>query len=649
MSILSISNLGLSYGDHRVLAGVNMTLAAGDHVGMVGRNGCGKTTLLKLIAGLDGLRPDTGQIQVARDTSVGYLRQDPDLNPNHTLRQEAATALAQLDHLQSQLDATAEEMGSAEDGALERLLKRYEKLEHDMEMAGGYAVDHQIDATLHGLGLEDGAFETRVGDLSGGQQGRLALAKLLLSQPDILLLDEPTNHLDIDGRVWLEQFLAAYRGTAVLVSHDRWLLDRVVSRIYEVENGAMFEYPGNYVAYLEQRALRKTVEQRVYEKQQDNIRHQQSFIDRYRTGQRAKQARGREKRLERYIDQELIDKPFEEATIHLEIRPKARSGDLVITAERLGKGYGTLRLFDDLDLVIKRGDRIGIIGPNGAGKTTLVRCLIGDLSPDAGAARLGSQVDIGHYRQTHDHLDRSLTVVDYLRRFVPDGSEQSARGLAGAFLFRELEQDKPLGTLSGGERSRAVLAGLIVSGHNLLILDEPTNHLDVQSAEQLERALLEFCGTQRRAADGAQGTLILITHDRMLLDHVVDQLLVVDGHGRVQHFLGTYSDYLTAAAAPAPTAEPEAPLRREPPPKPAAKRAARSARTGGAMTKLSQKALEQKIMELESAIADVDRQLADPDVYRDGAKMQALGERRETCVTELAPLEEEWARRAEED
>jgi len=652
MAMLSVANLGLSFGERRILHNVNMTINAGEHVGMVGRNGCGKSTLLKLLAGLDHLKADVGQVQIARDATVGYLQQDPTLNQDHTLREEAATAFAQLNAIQIKIDRVTHDMQDADGDKLEKLLKKYERLEHQLELAGGYAVDHQIDATLHGLGLNDEFFNVKVPDLSGGQKGRLALAMLLLWEPDILLLDEPTNHLDIEGRQWLEDFLSEYRGTVILVSHDRWLLDRVVKRIYELEYGTMFEYPGNYRAFFNLRAQRKAGEQRVYDKQQDNIRQQKGFIDRYKTGQRAKQARGREMRLERFIEQELVEQPAEQATININIKPMARSGDLVISAEGAAKGYVNKPLFSKLNMVLHRGDRIGIIGPNGAGKTTLVRCLIGEQDLDQGTTRVGSQVDIGHYKQTHEHLDLSLTVVDYLRRFVVGSTEQEARGLAGAFLFRDDEQEKPLGTLSGGERSRAVLAGLIVCGHNLLILDEPTNHLDVQSAEQLEQALKTFSGSDKKSPANRNnvGTLILITHDRMLLDDIVNQLLILDGYGNIQHFYGTYSEYiasLKAEATPPPVplpAPPRASVKQKSSPQP---KAAVKKQPGGSLTKLSQQALEDRILKIEETLTQLDKQLANPDIYRDGDKVKKLQQQREDAATKLTPLEDEWARRAE--
>ena len=660
MALLSVANVIYSYADQRVLDGVSLTLDQGQHVGLVGRNGCGKSTLMKLIAGSSAgfnLKPDDGQVQIARGATIGYLHQDHHLDPVKTLREEAGEAFGELTKLHDQLEKLAHQMGEAEGDQLDRLLKRYEQLEKRMEAAGGYAVDHLIDEALHGVGLDDSVFGVKVADLSGGQKGRLALAKLLLSKPDVLLLDEPTNHLDIAGRQWLEEYLAAYPGAVLVVSHDRWLLDRVATKIYELELGELVEYPGNYQQFRELRVERRLAQQRQYDKQQQKIKSEQAFIDRYRAGQRAAQAQGREKRLERFKRDELMQRPVELDDVSIRFGPKTRSGDMVASATHLTVEYETRSLFHDLNLSIKRGDRIGVIGPNGAGKTTLVRCLLGEQEPSSGTTRLGSQVSVGHYRQTHEDLNLGLTVMEYLRRFVPSETEQEARDLAGAFLFSGDEQDKPLSVLSGGERSRAVLAGLVAGGHNTLVLDEPTNHLDIPSAERLEAALRSF--TEQTKGFGSNktnaGTLVVISHDRMLLDHLVDQLLIFDGQGHVEHFLGTYSEYLAtvkesvlvdidekskAAARQKKTAA--ADRERKQPTAPA-----RSRKTSSKYSSLSQEQLEAKIVEVEKKLADLDAELANPEVYRDAAKVKRLQGRRNELNDQLGPLETEWSSRAE--
>ena len=678
MALLSVANLVFSFGDRHLLDGVNLTVSAGEHVGLVGRNGCGKSTLLKLIAGIEKNKPDSGQVQLARGSAAGYLQQDHHFDPDKTLREEAGAAFAELAELHRKLDETADAMGQAEGDAMEKLLKKYERQEQAMQAAGGYAVDHKIDETLHGLGLDDKVFDVKCRDLSGGQKGRLALAQLLLTEPDILLLDEPTNHLDIAGREWLEEFLRSYMGGVVLISHDRWLLDRVVSKIYELEAGKMVEYPGNYEKFRQLRAERIEDQRRAFDKQQVKIKSEQSFIDRFRAGQRSKQAQGREKRLERYIRDESVAPPVELDTMKLSLAPKVRSGDRVVVAEGLAVAYETRTLFENFSLSIKRGERIGVIGPNGAGKSTLIRVLLGEQEPTAGHSKLGAQVDVGWYRQTHEHLDMGQSIVGYLRKFVPSSTEQEARDLAGAFLFTGHEPDKPLASLSGGERSRAVLAGLMTCGHNMLVLDEPTNHLDIPSSERLEEALRRYNAAQKKytttgASGGGEGTLILITHDRMLLEHLVDQLIVFDGSGGVQHFLGTYSEYIeqsTAANVLVDAAEDggkpqhqgakgkakgkKAKTEKEGKPNQASKprdgkknqkNKQNNRKKNNALGGLTVEQLESKIESLETKISQIETQLADPDTYRDHEKFNALQADHDKLKKELTPLETEWASR----
>ena len=651
MSLLTLNNVQHSYGSHQVLAGATVSIEPGEKVGLVGRNGSGKTTLMKVMTGQ--LRPDSGQAQLQRGARAGYLSQDPSLDPADTVRDAAERAFEELHNLHVQAHELYDQMAHAQGEALDRLLKQQAKIDAQIESAGGYAIDHKIDAMLHGLGFTDAQFTLKVGSLSGGQKGRLGLAKLLLEQPDLLLLDEPTNHLDISGRQWLEEFLAEeYPGAVIVVSHDRWLLDRVVSRIIEVERGAIREYPGNYHQYIELRRERQLTEARVYDKQIDRIRQEEQFIARYKAGQRARQAQGRLARLERFKRDELVERPIELEVMNLRLPKAERTGDQVLNAEGISKSYGEKVLFKDLDLSIMRGDRIGIIGANGTGKTTLVRCLLGDLPVDSGKIRPGSRLSVGYYRQLHDHLDLSLTVWQYLQSVIVslDGqakaSEQQARDLAGAFLFSGGEQEKPLSLLSGGERSRVVLAGLVAGAHNVLVLDEPTNHLDIPSSERLEQALAP-------AQDGAgfEGTLLLITHDRMLLQDTCDKLIVFDGNGGVKLFPGTYADWdrrqREAALTPAPSAKPQARPAQQPPKKQSTKGPSGGGKPTG-MSALNMAKLESNIEELQMKLAKIDKQMLQPSVLADGQKCKALQIERAHFERELEPLEKEWARRAEE-
>ncbi len=653
MPLLALTNVVYSIGIRRVLDGVTFSVEVGERVGMVGRNGTGKTTLMRLIAG--EISAESGEVIVQRGSRVGYLAQDPKFDPSMTLFDVAESAFNELHAAHEQMHELARQMGETTGEELERIMKRYERLDGDVQRLGGYAVEHRIKETLHGLGFVDEQFDLPVPALSGGQRSRVALAKLLLESPDLILLDEPTNHLDIEGRQWLETFLAErYRGTVIVVSHDRYLLDRVVHRIIELEPGRISTYPGNYAKFRELRAERKVVESRMYEKQQDRIRSEQKFIDRYRAGQRAKQAQGRLSRLERYIDHETMDRPIEMNVMRLNLPKAPRTGDMVISAEGLSKAYDDRVLFHDLELSIGRGDRIGIIGPNGSGKSTLAKCLIGEMAADSGKVRRGSNVSVGHFSQLHEGLDLSLTVWEYLQSVILalDGgrraSEQQARDLAGAFLFSGDDQDKVLRVLSGGERSRVILAGLVAGGHNVLILDEPTNHFDIPSSERLEQAL--------DPQTGFDGTMLLISHDRALLDACVDRIIVLDGKGNARIVTGNYSAWrelrqreqnAVAAAASAAKAQVNE-HKRVHAPRPGKKPAEKTNAAVGALSKLSMAKLESRIEEVENRIRAIDESLMDGRIHTDGRKTKKLSEERAKLTGELEPLEFEWSRRAEQ-
>ncbi len=638
MPLLTLANVTCAFGTQVVLDEVTLAIEPGEKIGLIGRNGSGKTTLMRVMLG--DLKPDAGNLQFARGARVGYLQQDPAFEPDETVRDAAEGAFAKLHTLHQEIDEVYEHMADASGQELDRLLKRQARLETEMESAGGYTVGHRIDASLHGLGFTDEQTRLKTSVLSGGQLSRLGLARLLLEEPDLLLLDEPTNHLDIDGCEWLEHFLAEeYRGAVLVVSHDRWLLDRVASRIVEVERGGVQEYPGNYHKYVALRDQQRLTQRRTYEKQLDRIRREEQFIRRYKAGQRARQAKGRESRLDRFKQTELLDRPVELDVMNLSLPRAPRSGDQAIAAEGISKRYGDTILFENLNVSLTRGDRLGIIGPNGAGKTTLVNCLLGQLKADSGSVRVGSRLSIGYYRQIPRDLDTTMQVWRYLQSVIVslDGharaSEQQARDLAGAFLFSGAEQDKTLGDLSGGERARAVLAGLVAGAHNLLVLDEPTNHLDIPSAERLEQAV---------STDGGyQGTLILVTHDRALIDATCNELLVLDGAGGARLFHGRYSQWIDRTEA-------EARQRAEAVTGPAPKRRRRK-KTAPASGREPLDRLERRIEQIEQRIGEIDRSLLEPDVYTDGARCRDLQAHRAELRDKLTPLDTEWGQRAGEE
>jgi ATP-binding cassette, subfamily F, member 3 len=663
MPLLTATNLKHNYGERIILDGISLSIEPGERVGIVGRNGTGKSTLLKALAGL--IRPDSGTISLQRGARAGYLHQDPNLDPEETLRDAAEGAFAELHRLHGELhkvfDQMAEATGRGDNAEVQRLLNRQGELEKQVEAAGGYTIDHKIEAVLHGLGFTDAQFSLKVGKLSGGQKGRLALARLLLEEPDVLLLDEPTNHLDIEGRIWLEEFLTReFRGAVLLISHDRYLLDNVVQRIVETEAGRLIDYPGNYEAFREIRAERRLAMHRAFQNQQTKFKKEEAFIRRYKAGQRAKQARGRETKLIRERQENTLERPMEMEVFGFELPRAERTSDVVISARGLTKKYlredGTEKvLFAGLDMSIGRGERWGIIGPNGAGKTTLVRCLLKDLEPDEGFVKQGTNLKVGYYRQTHEGIDPDLPVFRYLQNVILKEnpglllSEQQARNLAGAFLFSGEEQLKELGFLSGGERSRAVLAGLLASAKNVLVLDEPTNHLDIPSAERLEEAL--------SMEGGFDGTLILISHDRALIDATCDHVVALDGHGGAEVVLGNYTDWHEKAEArkkDALAAESAEKRRREETER--QKRAAEESKrkqdraasgpTVSALSRLKLEQLESKIEKIQARIKEIDAAFNDPDVYQDPRKCTKLGDERQKLMAELEPLEFEWMSRA---
>jgi ATP-binding cassette subfamily F protein 3 len=688
--ILTATNLEHHYGDWKILDGISLTIEPTDRIGIVGRNGAGKTTLMRALTG--ELKVDQGQIALQRGARVGYLTQDHHFAKDATLFQAAESAFAELAATHEELNQIYHDMGEAQGDALDTLMKRQVEVENRMHLLGGYAVEHKIEATLHGLGFTDAQFTIPVSRLSGGQKGRLALARLLLEQPDILLLDEPTNHLDIEGRMWLEEFLAhEYQGAVVMISHDRYLLDAVVTRIIEVESGRLIDYPGNYADFRRLREERLMVQNRAYEAQQDKFKREEAFIRKYKAGQRARQAKGRETRLDREKDQKTIERPMEMAVARFNLPKPPRSSEIVASVRGLSKSYtredGTTKiLFHDLDVVINRGERWGIIGPNGAGKTTLVNCLLGTLPADVGTVRLGANLAIGYYRQTHEGLTPELPVYRYLQNVIlkeaPQAamSEQAARNLAGSFLFSGEDQEKLLGQMSGGERTRAVLAGLLASAKNLLILDEPTNHLDIPSSERLED-VLSAGDEENPNPDAFEGTMILISHDRALLDATCDHLIVLDGDGNAEIFLGGFSLWheksiqrkreadrkaaeeksrrednqrrqdeaakkREAERAPSPS------VNKNNAPKPNPSKgggSAKGAMTVNAIMRLTTDQLEDRIEKVETRMREIDALLNDPDVWRDHARATKLGDERAQLAEQLEPLEFEWARRAEDN
>ncbi len=657
MPVLAATNLTLAHGHNTVLDAVSLSIEPSDRIGIVGRNGAGKSTLIKLLAGVT--KPDSGTVVLQKGSRLGYLNQSPTLEPGDTVRTAAARAFEEAHELQAELHRVFDRMADASESQLEWLLKEQARLEAAIDAAGGLTTEHEVAKILHGLGFTDAQFDLPVTVLSGGQRARLALARLLLEDPAILLLDEPTNHLDIEGRIWLENFLADdFKGAVVLISHDRYLLDRVVTRIIEVEHARLIDYPGNYAAFRRIRADRRMTQHRAWEKQQAEFKKEEAYIRQYKAGQRAKQAKGRESRLER-AKQDALERPLELAELRVSLPKPQRSGDVVVSARDIAKSFPgdadhpPKVLFNDLNLKIQRGERWGIVGPNGAGKTTMVRCMLGQIPLTAGQVTLGAKLDIGHFEQ-HRHIDDpERTVTQHIQARVKNStnppilmSEQDVRNLAGAFLFSGEDQDKPVHVLSGGELARADLAALLASSKNLLILDEPTNHLDIPAAERLETILARATHDPKTGETTEavfEGTVILITHDRALLDAVCDNLVVLDAEGHASVFNGSYSEFVRKQNQPAENEKPSPqPASAQPKPQEAPKPAAAQPARKSKFSWMPLDKIEQRMADLESKLKVLDQRLADPDIWKDVDKANKLTDDRDDLRAELDDLETEW-------
>lgn len=634
MIVLSANNLTKTYGTDVIIDKASFHLNAGDKVGIIGRNGAGKTTLLNMLTG--ELPCDEGEFFVSQNMRIGYLKQRDNFSSEGTVLEEIEGILSGLRELENEIAELSDKV--AENPHDTGLINRLDELQHRFDREGGYTYKSEMIGILNSMAFDESFYNKKISSLSGGERTRLALAALLLEKPDILLLDEPTNHLDIGTLKWLEQYLEAYRGTIMIVSHDRYFLDRTVNRIFEVENHKVYSYQGKYSDYAAQKKLRRETELRAYNNQQREIARQEEMIRRMKqrgTEHLAKRAASREKRLDML---ERIERPESEmGKMKINFKENFPSGGDVIMAENLEKSFGRgaehRELFHGVNLDIKRGERICILGPNGVGKTTLLRVLLGELTPDAGYLKIGHNVAFGYYDQGQLLLSDANTVLEELKESYRLYTDTEMRSILGRFLFRGEEVFLPVGSLSGGEKARLSLLKLMLSGANTLILDEPTNHLDIESKEVFEEALMEF-----------PGTVIVVSHDRYFLQRIPTRILELTQDGVIE-YLGRYDYYLEKKSQGISAKKYFSKVQEKSAGDAAQQRRLKKEREAEERrrARLSEK-LETEISELENQISELEHNLCKPENMSDYELLARLGAEREETEKRLAEAYDEWAK-----
>ncbi|HWT27136.1 MAG TPA: ABC-F type ribosomal protection protein [Mobilitalea sp.] len=528
--ILACQNISKAFGTVQILQSVSFHVNEREKAAIVGINGAGKSTLLKIIMG--ELAADEGEVILSKGSTIGYLAQHQNLSSEHTIYEEMLTVKQDVIDLDANIRALELDMKHAQGDKLEQMLKTYTRLMHEFEVRNGYAYKSEVIGILKGLGFLEEEFDKKVNTLSGGQKTRIALGKLLLSKPDIILLDEPTNHLDLISIAWLETFLLNYNGAVIVVAHDRYFLDKVVSKVVELDNTKSTSFEGNYSAYAEKKSMLQNAMLKQYLNQQQEIKHQEEVIAKLRSFNREKSIKRAESR-EKMLDKiERVEKPAEHTEMHFHLEPRIMSGNDVISISGLSKSYGSLKLFSNAGFEIKRGEKVAIIGNNGTGKTTILKIITGQVEPDAGEVRFGSKVHVGYYDQEHQVLDPEKTLFDELQDTYPNLDNTAIRNILAAFLFTEDDVFKRIKDISGGERGRVSLAKLMLSEANLLILDEPTNHLDIVSKEILENAINNY-----------NGTVLYVSHDRYFINKTATRILDLTEQ-TLLNYIGNYDYYL---------------------------------------------------------------------------------------------------------
>ncbi len=665
--ILSCSNITKSFGTDTILDHVSFHIEEREKAAIVGINGAGKSTLFKIIVG--ELNADEGIVTISRGKTLGYLAQHQDIKSDSTIYDELMEVKRPILEMEQQIRSLEQRMKHTDGEELESLLETYSRLNHEFELLNGYAWQSEITGVLKGLGFTEDEFRKPVKELSGGQKTRVSLGKLLLSKPDIILLDEPTNHLDMESIAWLENYLMNYSGTVVIVAHDRYFLDRVVTKIVELDNGHATTFLGNYSAYGEKKAIIRAGIMKAWLNQQQEIKHQEEVITKLKSFNREKSIKRAESREKMLNKMELLEKPTElNDAMNITLEPCVVSGNDVLTVRGLSKSFDNNHLFSGVDFDIRRGERIAIIGNNGTGKTTILKIVNGLLSQDEGEIKVGSKVHIGYYDQEHQVLHMDKTVFEEIQDTYPDMNNTQVRNILAAFLFTGDDVFKLIRDLSGGERGRVSLAKLMLSEANFLILDEPTNHLDITSKEILENALVNYTGT-----------VLYVSHDRYFINRTATRILDLK-MGTLLNYIGNYDYYLekkedverafTSQAAAIPTAKPS--LAGQQPTSGqgifAGQKNAAAGASGSAQAPSQEKLdwkqqkeeqarlrkrqndlkkVEEAIQTLESRDQEIDQLLCDATVFSDVSKLMKLQKEKEEIADELMELYEKWEELAE--
>lgn len=633
--ILSCNHICKSFVDKPILKDASFHIEAHEKAAIVGINGAGKSTLLKILIG--ELTPDSGEVILAKGTSIGYLAQHQDTTSHSTILEALFDAKPEISILEERLRRLEKEMKEASGEALEALMNSYSIANHEFEMKDGYAYKSEVIGILKGLGFNETDFDKKISELSGGQKTRVFLGRLLISKPDIILLDEPTNHLDIDSVIWLENYLLNYKGSVLIVTHDRFFLDRVVTKVIEVENCVVTMYSGNYTDFAKKKAPLYEARMKQYLNQQAEIKHQEEVITKLRSFNREKSIKRAESREKALSKIERVDKPMTPSdAMKITLTPHVQSGNDVLTVKEVSKAFGDNILFNNVSFEIKRGEHVAIIGGNGTGKTTMLKIINQMLDSDTGNIKLGSRVKIGYYDQEHQVLNMDKTLFDELQDTYPDMNNTEVRNVLAAFLFTGEDVFKRIKDLSGGERGRVSLAKLMLSECNFLILDEPTNHLDMTSKEILENALANY-----------SGTVLYVSHDRYFINKTASRILEVTGKSFV-NYIGNYDYYLEKKdllSAPAVTVQNESSAQ------PSASKSdwqAKKEAQAKERKRLSDlNKTEERIALLEAKDAELDELLSQEHIATNLSKLLEVNREKDEIVKELEELYLKWEELAE--